>query len=156
MVLHGRTQGSPGLALDIFMAESPSHRHPSLRLRGFDYSSVAAYFITIVTQRKACLFGIVVHGEMQMSDAGLMVYKVWTELPASFERLDAINAVVMPNHFHGVLFLRPLRVDDKEEGEHGVRPYEGHAAKAQRVPPRGTQSGSLGRIVQSFKTFTTK
>jgi putative transposase len=37
------------------------HRR-SIRLKGYDYSQPGAYFITICTQDRACLFGEVVDG----------------------------------------------------------------------------------------------
>jgi REP element-mobilizing transposase RayT len=48
------------------------HRR-SIRLKGYDYSQPGAYFITICTQDRACLFGEVVDGEMRLNDAGQMV-----------------------------------------------------------------------------------
>jgi putative transposase len=38
------------------------HRH-SLRLRHYDYAQPGAYFVTIVAQDRACLFGDIVDGE---------------------------------------------------------------------------------------------
>lgn len=48
------------------------HRR-SIRLKGYDYSQAGAYFVTIVTQDRACLFSDVVNGEMQLNAAGTMV-----------------------------------------------------------------------------------
>ena len=48
------------------------HRH-SIRLKGYDYAQLGAYFITICTQNRACLFGEIVDGEMMLNDAGKMV-----------------------------------------------------------------------------------
>jgi hypothetical protein len=45
------------------------HRH-SIRLRGFDYASAGAYFVTICTQGRECLFGEVADGAMALNDAG--------------------------------------------------------------------------------------
>ncbi len=33
------------------------HHRRSIRLPGYDYSQAGAYFVTIVTQDRACLFG---------------------------------------------------------------------------------------------------
>jgi len=45
----------------------------SLRLQSYDYGQAGAYFVTICAQGKARLFGDVVDGGVQLSDAGRMV-----------------------------------------------------------------------------------
>jgi len=46
------------------------HRHHrrSTRLRGWDYSQAATYFVTICTDQRQCLFGEVVDGRMLLND----------------------------------------------------------------------------------------
>ena len=61
------------------------HHRRSIRLQGYDYTRPGAYFITIVTQGRACLFGEVMAGEMRMNDAGRMVQQVWDELALFYE-----------------------------------------------------------------------
>jgi len=51
------------------------HHRRSIRLRGYDYAQAGAYFITICTQGRACLFGEVVDGEMRLNDAGWVVIR---------------------------------------------------------------------------------
>ncbi len=46
----------------------------SIRLKGYDYSHAGAYFITICTQNRACLFGEVMDGQMRLNEAGRMVW----------------------------------------------------------------------------------
>lgn len=50
------------------LLETPRRR--SIRLSGYDYSQNGAYFITICTQNKECLFGDIENGEMRMNDPG--------------------------------------------------------------------------------------
>lgn len=38
------------------------HNRQSTRLRGYDYSQAGAYFVTMVTYQRACLFGEIVEG----------------------------------------------------------------------------------------------
>jgi len=47
--------------------DSTKHHRRSIRLKGYDYASEGAYFITIVTQGRECLFGEIVGGEMHLS-----------------------------------------------------------------------------------------
>lgn len=53
--------------------EPQKHHSRSIRLKGYDYAQAGVYFITIVTQDQACLFGNVVKDEMRLNDAGRMV-----------------------------------------------------------------------------------
>jgi REP element-mobilizing transposase RayT len=57
------------------------HHRRSVRLRGYDYSQLGAYFVTICVQDRECLFGEVVEEEMRLNDAGRMVQDVWNDLP---------------------------------------------------------------------------
>ena len=40
------------------------HHRRSIRLQGYDYAITGAYFVTICTQGRECLFGEVVSGVM--------------------------------------------------------------------------------------------
>ena len=81
------------------------HHRRSIRLRGYDYRAAGAYFITIVVQDRACLFGEVVDGEMRLNDAGRMVERWWLELNRRFPHVSTDAYVVMPNHFHGIVVI---------------------------------------------------
>lgn len=82
----------------------------SLRLQGYDYAQAGAYFVTICTQERACLFGEIVDGQMRLSPAGEMVHRVWTQIPAHIPNVDIDTFVVMRNHIHGILVLAGNRV----------------------------------------------
>jgi len=88
------------------------HHRRSIRLKGYDYSQAGAYFITICTQDRACLFGKVVNGEMQLNDAGRMVLAEWNMLPERFPHVVLDAFVVMPNHVHGIVVITNPALDD--------------------------------------------
>ncbi|WP_213069403.1 hypothetical protein [Methylomicrobium album] len=44
------------------------NRRRSIRLKGYDYSQAGAYFITICTGGRACLFGEIAGTEMRLND----------------------------------------------------------------------------------------
>ena|GEM_PF-93119 len=75
----------------------------SIRLQGYDYSQSGAYFVTICTRNRACLFGKIIDGEMELNDAGRMVEKCWYEIPAHFPHAQLDEFAVMPNHVHGIV-----------------------------------------------------
>lgn len=47
-----------------------THNRRSIRLKGYDYSQAGAYFVTICTHDRQCLFGEIVDGQMVLNDAG--------------------------------------------------------------------------------------
>jgi len=81
------------------------HHRRSLRLKDYDYSQKGAYFVTLCTQNRTCLFGAVVDGKVQLNDAGRMVQRFWDELPSRFAEINVDGFVVMPNHIHGIIIV---------------------------------------------------
>jgi putative transposase len=103
--------------------DAQKHHRQSTRLPDYDYSQPGAYFITIVTRGRECLFGEIKDSEMYLNDAGRIVWDVWNSLPARYPQIALGAAVVMPNHFHGNVIINetpvgaihesPLRVGDQ-------------------------------------------
>ena len=81
------------------------HHRRSIRLQGYDYTQRGAYYITIVTHRRAHLFGEIINTEMKLSRFGLVAKEQWERLPRRFKHLDLIEFVIMPNHVHGVIAI---------------------------------------------------
>ena len=86
-------------------ASKPTPDHKSLRLREYDYSQAGAYFITIVTDGRTCLFGDIVEGEMRLNPAGEMIATVCREMPHSMPNMEWGIYQIMPNHFHAIIEL---------------------------------------------------
>ena len=80
------------------------HRH-SIRLKDYDYAQPGAYFVTLCTSQRDCLFGKVVNGVVRLNPLGKIVEEEWERLGRQFPniRLDAF--VVMPNHVHGIIVI---------------------------------------------------
>lgn len=81
------------------------HHRRSIRLRGYDYAQPGAYFVTVVAQQRACLFGDVVDGEMRLNDAERVVAYTWHDLPNHVGGITLDAFVVMPNHVHGIIII---------------------------------------------------
>jgi putative transposase len=121
-----------------------------MRLRGYNYSDNGAYFLTMCAYERRFLFGGVVQGEVQLSEAGRMVKEQWHDLPNRFDGVELDEFVVMPNHVHGILGLcgrseaglRPTSLVLTASGEDKLRAY-------------GTLPETVGRVVQAFKSLTT-
>jgi putative transposase len=88
------------------MKSDPQEYHRrSIRLPEYDYSQAGAYFVTMVTSRRECLFGEIRDGKMNLNKAGQIVLDVWNSLPARYPMITLGTAVVMPNHFHGIIIV---------------------------------------------------
>jgi len=120
----------------VLMPYDPARHHRrSIRLQGYDYTRPGAYFVTIVTQGRACLFGEVVAGEMRMNDAGRMVQQVWDELALFYEGVQTDAFIVMPNHVHGIIILT---------GNVRATPHVHPDEMAVRATPRGCPTTPRG------------
>lgn len=53
------------------------HHRKSIRLKEYDYTSPAEYFITICSYRREFLFGEIIKDEMLLNSFGLIVQKKW-------------------------------------------------------------------------------
>ena len=95
------------------------HRRRSIPYKGHDYSQPGAYFVTICAWNRECIFGQDTGTRVALTPEGEIVREERLKTPThrSYVRLDQF--VVMPNHFHGVLFL------EEEEARHAVPLQEG-------------------------------
>lgn len=83
------------------------YRIPSTRLRFWDYSKQAIYFITICTKGRECFFGNIINAKMQYSEIGKHAYSEWfktLELRPDMN-LQLGEFCVMPNHIHGIIII---------------------------------------------------
>ncbi|MGH7963319.1 MAG: hypothetical protein ACRERD_16110, partial [Candidatus Binatia bacterium] len=81
------------------------HHRRSLRLQGYDYAQAGAYFATICTQQRECVFGKIAAGEMRLNEAGRMVERWWAKLTEKFPSVETDAFIIMPNHMHGIVVL---------------------------------------------------
>ena len=81
------------------MDNLPKRKSP--RLRKYDYSKSGAYFITICTKDRECLFSPV--GADSIS--ARMVERTFLETIRRYPGFDAPIYVVMPNHFHAIITI---------------------------------------------------
>ena len=164
------------------MAYNPAfHNRQSIRLQGYDYTQSGAYFITICTDQKECIFGKIDSGAMQLSPLGELAYYQWLQLPKRFTNIGLEAFVIMPNHLHGIIVITSEDDDQKGRGEAGafgimawdnylespasllhpdenrIRPPIINPGKPKEsTRPNGTIPGSIGAIVQNYKSLTTR
>jgi REP element-mobilizing transposase RayT len=135
------------------MDQSEKFHRNSLRLNDFDYSQIGAYFVTICTKNRQCLFGKIQHGTMQLSPFGRVASAQWQQLPYRFPYLEFGEWVIMPNHIHGILVIT-----GRGEASQDKRPCspESLIEEASPLRPNGTTPGSVGEIIQIYKSVTSR
>ena len=151
------------------------HHRRSIRLKGYDYTQAGVYFVTIVTQNRACLFGDIVAGEVRLNAFGQAVAETWLWLGTQYGYVELDEWVVMPNHLHGIIIIT--------ETDNGCPTDGGGVGGGSRTAPTvigatggggGVGGGSrtaptviastapmvkrkpLGRLIGAFKTVSTK
>jgi len=81
------------------------HHRRSIRLTHYDYSLPGAYFVTICTFGKLCIFGQVVGDQMRENDCGRIVREQWLDTVRIRPQIELDTFTVMPNHLHGILWI---------------------------------------------------
>ena len=109
------------------------HHRRSIRLKGWDYTYPGAYFVTICTYHRQCLFDNPRYREIAEN--------AWRYIPNQPHAKHAVldDWIVMPNHLHAIIILT------EKEGEPATKP-----------PDIGAAPGSLPSIVGTYKSMVTR
>lgn len=126
------------------------HNRKSIRLKGYDYTSVGRYFVTIVTRNRLPLFGKVVDGEMVLNRFGKIASEKWQHTIELRDNVSLGAFMIMPDHIHFVIHIDQQRMQKEYTPEELERRAETVDAKHMNKP------GSLGAIVRGFKGAVTR
>ena len=133
-------------------------KRKSIRLAGYDYTSAGAYFVTVCTKSRACILSKIenrVGAELasalpietsankpemniHLTKLGKIVEHSWLQLAKRYDHVITDEYVVMPNHFHGIVILRP-----------------DSCISADSTRAEASSAPTIGRVVQSFKSICT-
>jgi putative transposase len=116
-------------------------RRNSLRHKSFDYTSAAAYFVTICVDHGRCVFGQIVDS---VNPLGQIADQAWARILKNHPNAQLDTHVVMPNHGHAVLWLH---IDPDQ-------PPSAAPVKARRFGD--AIAGSLSTLVNSYKSSVTQ
>lgn len=106
----------------------------SIRLKEFDYTQPGAYFITICTVNRECMFGTIANGIVQLNHAGIKIRDCWLWLEQQYPRIKLDEFVIMPDHLHGIISIQNNCMGNS----------------------RIAHIKSIGRIIGAFKTVSSK
>lgn len=81
------------------------YRVESTRLKGYDYSSENAYFVTICTKDKNNYFGEILKGKLQTTKLAKICLDEWHKIPKYYSNCALDAFVIMPNHVHGIIII---------------------------------------------------
>ena len=117
-------------------------RIPSARLPCWDYGSNGLYYVTICTKNRVHYFGNIGLNNnsetqnlasLQQTPIGQIAYDNWSGIPNHFPFVQLDEFVVMPNHIHGILYIKR---DDKFDWQ---------------MNKFGSQSRNLASIIRGYK-----
>ncbi|MCU0275814.1 MAG: transposase [Acidobacteria bacterium] len=146
--------------------DGEKHHRRSIRLKGFDYTRGNAFFVTICSFQKECIFGNVSDGMMVMNKQGKCIETAWLETAVKRPAIELDEFIIMPNHFHAIIWI-------VGRGTACRAPY-GSRTSGTEIPARtmGTArcaptdpkceqfgrpvSGSLPTVIRSFKSAAGK
>ncbi len=74
-------------------------------LLGWRYDSRCNYMITLVTEPRRPIFGILREWGVERSEEGRAVYEAWQAVEARFPGVRATYNAIMPDHFHGIVYV---------------------------------------------------
>lgn len=117
------------------------HHRRSIRLKGYDYALPGAYFVTICSYEKECIFGEVIDASVRLNEAGRIVEDTWLATPTIRQNVSLDEHIVMPNYLHGIVSI-----------DWNIR-FDG------RVARRGvlqSPSQTVGAIIRGFEGSATK
>lgn len=138
----------------------------STRLQHWDYGQKAVYFITICTANREHFFGTIepetpcmASQRMIPSEIGKIVAQEWIKTPdiRPDMNLELGEFIVMPNHFHGIIFIGNNAYNNEKMGidaMHGRNAM--HRVSTEPYKNQfGAQSKNLASIIRGFKSAVT-
>ncbi|MDR1830957.1 MAG: hypothetical protein LBQ76_09330 [Candidatus Fibromonas sp.] len=91
---------------------NPNKQHRrSIRLQNWNYANTGAYFVTICSQNRECLFGEIADDKMILNEYGETAGNAWRELPSHHPYIELGEYIVMPNHIHGIITINATTIN---------------------------------------------
>ena len=130
-------------------------KRKNTRLYGVNYNEMGAYFITICTEKRRCSLSRVVGTgvpdgpSVELLPYGKIAEKYIDQLNHFYNDISVECYVIMPNHIHLLLFVKP---NQNENFESELSPGNGPS----RTPVPTIQNSVVSRFISTFKRFCNK
>lgn len=132
------------------------HYRRSIRLKGYDYSQAGAYFITICTHDRECIFGEIRDGQMHLNEIGKIIETEWLKTAEIRDNVELDACAIMPNHVHGIIIITGNAGTSDAVGTNDFKNFVDVTDGAHGRAPLRRQPNSIGSIVAGFKATVTK
>ncbi|MCY7423183.1 MAG: hypothetical protein LH478_15730 [Chitinophagaceae bacterium] len=138
------------------------YRISSARLKGWNYTRSAAYFVTICTRNREMLFGNIKDGKMEATAIGNIAEQEWMKTPEVRPDMNLMlgQFVAMPNHFHGIMLIGDNEYNGGAlDGRNAIHCRDAMHRDSTGGKPNtgvfGPQSKNLASIMRGFKSSVT-
>jgi hypothetical protein len=118
----------------------------------YDYSHPSYYAVTICTQNRSCIFGVIDNGDTLFNDAGRMIAQTWNDIPNHYPGIDFDVMQIMPKHSHGIIVVREVgtdlyvcpnpQIENRRKTQVGLRIASTLGRKGLIIPGNGRAQGS--------------
>ena len=124
------------------MAYNPEiHHRRSIRLRGYDYSQVGLYLITLCCYQRKHLIGEIKDGKLLLNACGQIAFDEWLRTEDIRDNIRLHEFIIMPNHMHGIVEIT------FSKGKSTNQLYQASFK---------SPSQTIGAIIRGYKGATTK
>ena len=130
-----------GIYGDAMKYDLAIYHRRSIRLKGFDYSQSGAYFVTLCSHNRECLFGEISNNQMLLNPYGIIVHDEWLKSTFIRSEIELDEFIIMPNHIHGIVSIHKNIGQNKENSQ---------------FAPIGPKNKSISSFVAGFKSAVTK
>jgi len=125
-----------------------------MRLPDYDYTQSGGNFVTFYTQGWVHLLGQIDSGEMLINDLGRIVQQTWLGLPYHYAGIELGEYIVMPNHFHGIVFINGVirtrtRTKTSVLVGAGLKPVSTNEFNIQELSETNYSSHSLSEVIRA-------
>jgi len=120
------------------------YRNGTARAVWWNYAKSAYYFVTVTIKERQPLFGAIENNNLILSELGLIAFEEWQKTPSIRPdmNLELGEFVVMPDHFHAVIFI-------------GINEYNKNPNAMDINKAFGPQTKNLSSIMRGFKSAIT-
>lgn len=136
------------------------HHRRSIRLKEFDYSNAGAYYITLCSFERNNIFGTIENGQILLNECGEIIKTEWLKTPEMRSEIELDEYVIMPNHFHGIIWIDRRGTMHRALTERALSEYEENTGTKHRAPTveqfGKPTSNTIPTIIRGFKSSVTK